>query len=142
LVPYSVYRRIRIKKSGHFDLILKPQKSLKNCIDPLLKTSSYSPFGLNPSYIFLARLIPHLLIFSGLKPLPLNFLSLNKVTVPRDPFVKTFESGTSELIVPALCEILCVVSLCYSDGAVHTGTPHDSSYRGRAVVMDGAPLPK
>ncbi len=56
--------------------------------------------------------------------------------------MKTFESGTSELIVPALCEILCVVSLCYSDGAVHTGTPHDSSYRGRAVVMDGAPLPK
>ncbi len=52
------------------------------------KTPSDSLLGLNPNYIFLARLMPHLLIFfPGLKPLPLNFLNPNKMTVPRDRFV-------------------------------------------------------
>jgi hypothetical protein len=56
-------------------------------------------------------LIPHLLIFSGLKPLPLNFLSPVKVTVPRDPFVKTFDSGTGGFIVFNFCEILRAIPL-------------------------------
>jgi hypothetical protein len=64
-----------------------------------LKTPSDSPFGLNPSYIVFDRLIPHLLIFPGLKPLHLNLLSPVKVTVPRDPFAKTVDSGTGGFVV-------------------------------------------
>ena len=45
----------------------------KNCIDPPLRTPSDSLFGLNPIYTSLVRLMPPLLIFSGLKPPPLNF---------------------------------------------------------------------
>jgi hypothetical protein len=63
-------------KSGLFDLILKPLKPLeKNCIDPPLRTPSDSLLGLNPIYTSLVRLMPPLLICSGLKPPPLNFVS-------------------------------------------------------------------
>jgi hypothetical protein len=76
-----------------------------------VKTPSDSLSGSDPSYIFLARLMPHLLILSGLKPLSLNFLSPVKVTVPRDPFVKTFDSSTGGFIVFNFCEILQAIPL-------------------------------
>jgi len=85
--------------------------------------------------------MPYLLIFSGLKPLPLNSLNPIKVTVPRDPFCENFDSGTSELIVPALCEILCVVPLCCSNGAVHPGAAGSRGKHRRAMAVAGQALP-
>ncbi len=84
-----------------------------------------------PVIFFLSGWCRSYWFFSGLKPLPLNFLSPNKVTVPRDPFVKTFESGTSELIEPALCEILCVVSLWQRWSSSYRNSPWFKLQRAR-----------
>jgi len=55
--------------------------------------------------------MPYLLIFSGLKPLPLNSLNPIKVTVPRDPFRENFDSGTDGPVVLNLCDVLWVIPL-------------------------------
>ena len=55
--------------------------------------------------------MPYLLIFSGLKPLPLNSLNPFKVTVPRDPFRENFDSGTDGPFVLNFCDILWVIPL-------------------------------
>jgi hypothetical protein len=82
LVPYSVYRRIRIKRSGQFDLILKPQSSLKNCIDLPLESVVRIPVRIGFQFNFSCPVDTAATDFSGLKPLPSNFMSLIKETVP------------------------------------------------------------
>jgi hypothetical protein len=78
--------------------------------------------------------MPYLLIFSGLKPLPLNSLNPFKVTVPRDPFRENFDSGTDGPFVLNFCDISWVTPLFAAmEAALHRLAPLDH--------QQGAPWP-
>ncbi len=91
LVPYLAYRRIRMKNPDNLIWFWSRKSHCKKTVlIRFWKCRVILCPGWIPVVFFLARLIPHLLIFSGVKPLPLNSLSPVKVTVPRDPFCENF----------------------------------------------------
>jgi hypothetical protein len=63
-------------------LIVKPQSSLKNCIDPPFENVVRLPVRIGFQFYFSCPVDAAATDFSGLKPLPLNFMSPIKVTVP------------------------------------------------------------